>query len=378
MGYRIKKVPFKKGPGWKLQLITYPKENERKTQDIPRDEWRTHGFTPDLTFEEAQQTARSINAENERKRVAERKAATLRLMKKESETINANFPTGLLRDFERIVLRARKALTEKEKEAQSKRESHWKAAKKVIVAVNLDYPDWAEQKVVFFDHFAHEKISYSYVQKITRLMNEWGAFCAKRQGKYFADLPLPTGREKERICDRYFEKAGQGKESSPLTWQMLKAVDGKMIKAQWNWLYMTVWFGLRPGEANNLKDSRFTEVLFDDVLKVPVLKVYQPKLVSLRREDRFKFIPCNYPEQIAGLELLEKEDIDVPLVKTVQGYFGDTVNLYGGRKGFEKMLLDKGEQFENISAMLGHQTVDRTWQNYRNRKQTRYRKAQAA
>lgn len=56
------------------------------------------------------------------------------------------------------------------------------------------------------------------------------------------------------------------------------------------------------------------------------------------------------------------------LVKTVRRYFGEGIDLYGGRKGFNDLMLSKGQALENISAWMGHSTLERTLRSYNQRR----------
>lgn len=54
--------------------------------------------------------------------------------------------------------------------------------------------------------------------------------------------------------------------------------------------------------------------------------------------------------------------------KTMRRYFGNNIDLYGGRKGFVDLMLAKEQTIENISIWMGHSTLDRTWKSYNDRR----------
>lgn len=135
---------------------------------------------------------------------------------------------------------------------------------------------------------------------------------------------------------------------------------------QWNFLFVTLYFGLRPNEADKLKkehEEKFWRIELQG--NYEVLCIFQSKLSGLRREDRWKKIPCILEEQKKALEIIKSgEPIKRPLVKTIQRYFGENYNTYCGRKGFEFLLRTHGARFESISAYLGHRDLNRSWKSY--------------
>lgn len=99
-----------------------------------------------------------------------------------------------------------------------------------------------------------------------------------------------------------------------------------------------------------------------------VLWLFQTKIVALPYEDRWKPIPILFEEQEFGLRMIEGQNLKRPLVKTVRGYFGQGIDLYGGRKGFVDLMLSRRQELENISVWMGHSTLERTWRSYKQRR----------
>lgn len=141
---------------------------------------------------------------------------------------------------------------------------------------------------------------------------------------------------------------------------------GKMLNEQFNWLYLSVWLGLRPQEVDNLKNNELWNI--EETCNPKILWVFQTKIVSLPPEDRWKPIPILFDEQEFALRIIKSQKIQRPLVKTIHHYFGDGIDLYGGRKGFVDLMLSKGHTLENINVWMGHSTLERTWKSYKQRK----------
>ena len=140
-----------------------------------------------------------------------------------------------------------------------------------------------------------------------------------------------------------------------------------MNRPNLNWLILSVWFGLRPKEIDNLRDRKLWSVeTLPNGRKI--LWVFQTKIIALPEEDRWKPIPIIYEEQKFALEILKSMNFKRPLVKTIRAHCGNGVDLYGGRKGFSDLMLSRKQSIENISIWMGHSSLDRTWRSYKSRR----------
>lgn len=132
-----------------------------------------------------------------------------------------------------------------------------------------------------------------------------------------------------------------------------------------------MWAGLRPSEIDRLKQPE--NFMVKRVPNGPtVLWVYQEKLVALPPWERWKLIPLISKQQKRISKIVRIGDFARPCVKTVRKYFGERVGLYGGRKGFTDLMLNQGFRLEEVSAWMGHTSIERTWRSYRNRLEARY------
>ena len=116
---------------------------------------------------------------------------------------------------------------------------------------------------------------------------------------------------------------------------MLVSVSGRMNQANFNWLFLSVWPGLRPQEIDNLHEIQLWRVE-TPIVGRKVFWIYQTKIIALPPEDRWK---------------------------PMRQYFSKDIDLYGGRKGFTDLMLSRGNTIENISIWMGHSTLDRTWRS---------------
>ena len=198
-------------------------------------------------------------------------------------------------------------------------------------------------------------------------MNLWGHFICRRLGKSFLPLSYPRGVEKRLIQEEYFRTSSHKlRESAPISPAMLSIAKGNAHLSNYQWLYISVWLGLRPLEVDSLKNEssfKYTETPNG----TPVLWVYQTKLTSRPTWNRWKLIPLIFPEQKLCISLIKSGEFNRPSVKTIKRLFGTQISTYGGRKGFTDLMLEKGQDFLDISQWLGHASIERTWRNYKNR-----------
>ena len=316
-----------------------------------------------MTIEEAQAQARSLNAQEELKRRAEQRLVIDAKKAEQTLVFDAFINPMDKAEFERKYLF--QAVPEAAR-ARHKNNSYWQAAQSAIATLQLDTEEWSEMKRTFYAYFAEKTISPSYARKIMAVLNLWGAFQARKYRKMYLPIPHPRGRDASMIADAYFERSGGGQASHALTPELLETARSNLKPEQYHWLYLTVWLGLRPEEADSVKDLKCTKVVGN------VVHVYQSKLTSIPRAERWKVVPIREPEQKLCLDIIASLPIHRPLNKTIGKYAKDEkITGYGGRKNFTDLMLDRGHRLEDISQWMGHHSIDRTWRSYKNRQRLR-------
>ena len=196
--------------------------------------------------------------------------------------------------------------------------SHWRAAQKIILEIQLEPSEWYDESHRFYDWFHKRKYSYSYTTKIIGILNLWGFFLSRKQGHPFFSIPKPRGVEKHRLLDAYFSKKGVPcNQSAPITPAQLESAMPLLPAEQFNWLFLSVWFGLRPAEIDRIKNPENVRIM-RSLGSAPVLWIYQEKLISVPPRYRWKLLPAFLPEQHQALELIESAQFKRPLVKTIK------------------------------------------------------------
>lgn len=376
MGYYVRALPNKKcEPKWKVQYVSFKKSDyENSTAKFPKKEWDictyrwcALGFYRYMTLEEAKVRARQLNSQLEIKRQEEQ----LLKIEEKNQIFRTRFdsmlPIEFVSEFEKRFMRKRDSEVDRGKRRTSRAMHVWKAAQKMIVAVGIEPTDWFYSTYEIYDYFYSKKFSLKYIQSILKIANLWGYFFCKKTGRAFLPVATPKGYERARLIEAYFNKTEKGRVGSlPLSPENLYTSKGKILNEQFNWLYLSVWMGLRPQEVDNLKNKELWNI--EENCSPKILWVFQTKIVSLPHEDRWKPIPILFDEQEFALRIIKSQKIQRPLVKTVHHYFGEGIDLYGGRKGFVDLMLSKGHTLENISVWMGHSTLERTWKSYKQRK----------
>jgi integrase len=349
--------------GWRILWRDKFVGTKEKARHVKEAEYAALGIKTSMTCEEANGRLKQLNLDEDRKRHETRRNAIHERLAKESKLECEHLPKAFADKFEAEFLAAKYL----DNPAQLKKvQIHWRTAKRIIRAVNKPLSEWGRKPEPFYGYFQKEKVSWEYAKKLLRILNDWGYFMADESGLTFRPIPAPPARARERIRDAYFE-AGKSKESLPLTPKMLERARSNLLPEHANWIMIAIWFGLRPGEVKSLKDKTGKKFYMGVQEGKKVVWIYQSKLTNLAREKRFKPIPILYPEQEVVLKLIAEGNFKKPLAKTVAKHFGERVNCYGPRKGFVDLMMGLGQQLQNISAWMGHQSLLTTQRFYKDK-----------
>ncbi len=372
MGYQVNKRAKKDGTIYWRLIFREIKGNENHDKHIPVSQYTQHGFVPSMSVDEARARAKQLNAQNRLDKQAQKaKLRALERAKADELLKSAHLPAELAREFETDYMRKRFAVGPNTAAKYKKAHTHWQYVKRIIVELNLDPRFWADEAHIFYEYVSRKKCSPAYVSKIPRVLNPWGFFMSRKLDRAFAPIPTPTGYHREMIRYAYLASKKKKMISAPLTPAVLNKAQAKLIPSQLNWLYLSLWFGLRPKEIDSFCTKGHFEIE-NGKSGVPVIWVYQSKLTAVKQERRSKPIPCIFPEQLAGLETIQSGNFHRPLVKTIKKHISEDINLYGGRKGFSDLIRSKGQRLEDIASWMGHATIERTWRSHKDKQKARF------
>jgi hypothetical protein len=325
MGYEIKKYPAKADgtQTWYVKFNEYKAEG-RVQRHIPRKEYPTIGISPDMTFEQAREVLNLRNA----KRSNETQEARINRIRdrvaKQDKAEALHLPRALEEDFIAEL---------KSRFNSSTLITHWRASRNFIIQAKIHPKDWSRQSEAFYKLFAAKKVSVSYAEKMIRVMNMWLEFFSSKTDKYHRKLEMPSGPNLERISEAFYSSSKPSKESAPISPDELKAAKDRLKIEHYNYLFLTVWLGLRPIEIDRLYATTPRKELGHSIDADGDLVVYQWKLTGVKYEKRWKYIALQFPEMQQAGEIIRSKQFKRPRPSLVNKWVKEGANCYGGRKG---------------------------------------------
>lgn len=341
--------------------VLYVEYSPRRTaRKVPPQSYPAHGFRHDMSLDEARARASQLNLQAS---LDKRKAVAAARRVQESQLIDAAYlPKAYLVEFEDRFLPEQ---TEGSAVRLRTLRMQWSRCKKLIMELEAEPKDFCFLRKRLYKRFEEMQFSVDYAKQLIRLLNLWGAFYSRKTNTFFEPIPKPRGLAKERLVEAREGKRGVRTDAKPLTPDVLARVhhafESEGLVAQWRWLYVSLWLGLRPEEVDRLANPTHTEWHKDHV------RIYQSKLRSVPRAKRWKVIPFEFQEQREAAHLAQGGTLKRPLTKTLTRLLGDGFGNYSGRKGFADLMLERGYSFESVSLMLGHQNIDQTYRAYKDK-----------
>ncbi len=345
----------------------YYEDGKRRQEAVKRFAYPELGFRPEMNLDEAKARCKQLNSERKIEKDKIKKAADKVVeLKILDETL---FPKDQVQQF----LEKLEDENFGSEAHFNKIISHFNFVQNMLIQLKMVNPtEYKDDAKRIYKYFFKQKISINYSKRLISILNRWGRYQAKLRGSYFEDVPTPRGRERSAIAEAQQTKHGVSSElgvrteSHPLTPEILTAMKEKVSEEQYNWLYLTVWLGLRPEEVDCLHNKENYKISTKN--KTKILSIYQSKLMSIAESLRWKHIPLIFKEQGVTLEIIKSGVFKRPLSKIVRKYSGDNrITLYGGRKNFVDMCLDRGQNFVDIAAWMGHQNTTTTFKHYKAR-----------
>lgn len=201
MGYRVKELPTKKTePKWKVQYISYKKKdiknfnqsNPRKTWDIEKERWRTLGFYKYMNLDEARTRSKQLNAQKDIKAQEERIKKSLEKNQEFQKRFDSVLPEEFTSEFEKRFV-TKTFLSADRKYGRNRALARWRAAQKLIIAIDCEPSEWFYRCHDFYDYFSERQLSIRYMNEILKFTNLWGFFLCKKMGRLFYPVPRPGG-----------------------------------------------------------------------------------------------------------------------------------------------------------------------------------------
>lgn len=330
------------------------------------------GFKQTMTVDEAK--ARCVLLNKERSLIRDKVRKSAQRLTSIISTNEVLFPQADLAEFQELITEENFGSDEYLKNLNFQ----FNYIQKLCNALKIQPAEYRDSSKKIYKYFISQQTSLSYVSKLINFLNRWGKFKSKKTGEYFEPVPFPKGNEKSAITDSQQTKRGTETdlgvrtESLPLTPANLFSAKDDLKEDQFNWLMLSVWFGLRPEEVDMLHNTKHFKIEKNTQHKLTILHVYQTKLRGIAADKRWKKIPMLFKEQQACLSIIEIGQFNRPLHKVVRNHLGKGITLYGGRKAFVDLMLSKGQRLEDISIWLGHKDISTTWQHYKDKNEINF------
>ncbi|WP_374028341.1 hypothetical protein ACES2J_08390 [Bdellovibrio bacteriovorus] len=350
--------------GWRLLEKTYAGgDTLRKT--IPKMTYKALGFREDMSLDEARERAKQLNKQSnvERRKII----ATAARVEHEKLVDSAYLPKIWVKKFEEHL----RDITYGNEDRIDTILKHWHTVQRIVVKLELDPKDFYESRHKIYRVFISKQYSADYTGRILRVFNLWGHFLSRQHNTFFQPIPPPRALERQKLVEAREEKTGVRREADPLTQDLLKKSKDVFkrheLEAQWIWLYIACWFGLRPTEVDGLHDKKNYTLTYDKSTKSQVIMIYQSKLTSIPKDKRWKPVPIFFKEQEQALAYVQQGNFKRPLAKTLRKYIAEGIDNYSPRKAFTDLMLEKGVSLEDAAIFLGHRSIETTWRHYKDK-----------
>lgn len=355
MGYQVSRSGKQT---WRLIF----QKGQKEKRNIAKDsrEAKELGFSTEFTYEEAKARADQLRDEKWVLEHAEKESKSKALFHRYQKLRSAFLTDKDADEFERIYIPEKRIA-----------KPHWHTMQSIIVAVGIHPSYWYQQSSVIFQEFTKRKYSPNYCKKLLRYLNMWGYFLCVKQNKAWKDVENTSVFWKRKIADAYEKRIQRtSMESEPISPELLEEKRLKLSRENYNWIFISIQFGLRPREVDNLLSANV------GLWKIEVspefgyvLHVFQQKLYErgIPREKCWKFVPTVLQGQIKAIGIIKSKNFKRPIGKQgklFRDVFGRGFTAYGGRKNFVDMLRDQGYDLETVSRWAGHRSVRTTERDY--------------
>lgn len=333
------------------------RDGKKSQPRILEQSYPSLGINPHWSLDEVKKRITLLNKEKKIERIKATEIARRVARLKEYDDIF--FPEDLTEEF----LDRLQASTAGTEDYWIRILGNFKFAQKMVLKLQL-FPHQYEDRAPFiYRYFIEQKISVEYAQEILKSLNAWGKFISKKRATYFEPVPNIPKTFKRNIARAQKNKDGVARPAEPLTLDLLKKLKSKLKIEEYNWMFVALWFGLRPSELD--RESGQPSIITHRVKKIKLLEVNQVKIESDEELESYKYIPVLYLEQKEALELLKSGKLKRPNYKKLQEITGEYITTYSPRKGFADLMIDLGQKESDASLWLGHKNIQTTRKHYK-------------
>ncbi len=161
MGYYVRQMARKNEPKWKVQFISAKRADTegsaakflKRSWDIHKDRWLALGFNKSMTLTEARVRARQLNAQRRLKAQEVRRLQIEEEQRQFQDRFTAILPEEFVVEFERRFIRYKDNGTDAGHRKMSRSKLIWRAAQRMIVALQIEPSDWFYHIHDIYDYF---------------------------------------------------------------------------------------------------------------------------------------------------------------------------------------------------------------------------------
>lgn len=361
MGYQV----WKNNKSWRLVAATDNGKQGliRRTVEKDSSEFKELGFSRDMTLEQAQIRAKSLQGAEELKRDFARRARVESRGRIAKLVISVNLPSDLVEEYESTLLLD-----------EHIRPEHWAAAQLIIAQITVTPDLWFFRKAAIYNLLIDRKYSPDYCNRLIRVLNSWGYFYAIKLGRAWRSIPRVKGQVLKSVLTAYYTK-DRTFVTVPATLTTLATLKQKVLPPLYNWCVIAFWFGLRPHEVDMLLKPSLSWRIDTTDARFPILFINQSKLVSegIEINKAWKAIPAVEAGQIEALQLIREGKFRRPSPLWFRKHLnGETARSF--RKGFNIYFRSLGYLKEDRQKWMGHQSGDMIDAHYEDNLQVSFHK----
>lgn len=354
MGYIIVR---RGASGWRLRHRKDAGRGRVACRDVEKDsrEARSLGIVPSLSEPQARARLVAHRADRRSTELAEQHRRIKARVDRRDVTVSAWLPPDIVSEFETVIMADENVPARQ-----------WRAAKRLIVAVDLDPSEWRFRKKAVWRWFVEQRYSPDYAWRILRATNLFQALCCARRQKAWSDVPMMDGPALAALRRANFAHRNGRQETFPLTLELLAAGKKLMSPEEHAWQAVSLWFGLRveemallvPAEAG--KSWRVERSADGQALHVLQWKQVRK---GIPPDKAWKAIPANEPEQRELLTAIERGVLKQPSGGSIKKVH-PRLSPRSGRAYFVTLMRERGWDEYDASQWLGHKNIATTRRSY--------------
>jgi integrase len=347
-----------KSGNWRVMEEIY-KDGVPKQVTVPKFAYHSLGIDSASSVEEVRARVKQINKEKALEK--EKMVAAARRVAKIGFYNDVFFQAELVDAF---TERVRTSCTGSDKHL-ARLYSHFKFIQDMVLELKILPRDYQDEADRIYTYLKTRETSLDYSKKLIDMLNMWGKFVAKSQGSFFDPLKKPARKWRIAIAKAQRAKVKSvRRQSERLTLDMMVKMKFKLDPLHYNWIFCSLWLGLRPHELDQLAGTRL-EIMNKRGSDVRLLAVNQTKIEGEEEGSGYKYIPLLYDEQKEAVELIQTNKVKRPSVNGLRDASNADIDTYCGRRGFVDLMQDCGQDRADASLWMGHRDLKTTMDHYK-------------